>query len=144
MRILLWFRNDLRLHDHEPLHRALEQTADIIPVYCFDPRQFCQTSFGFPKTGSYRAQFLLESVADLRASLQAKGADLLIRHGKPENVIPTLAKSLQVDAVYWHEEVTAEEIAVEKGVEQALNQLKVTSEVYWGATLFHPDDLPFE
>ena len=144
MRILLWFRNDLRLHDHEPLHRALEQTADIIPVYCFDPRQFGQTSFGFPKTGSYRAQFLLESVADLRASLQAKGSDLLIRHGKPEDVIPTLAKSLQVDAVYWHEEVTSEELAVDTALEQQLAQAKIGYEVYWGATLYHLEDLPFE
>ncbi|MEL6137829.1 MAG: deoxyribodipyrimidine photo-lyase, partial [Cyanobacteria bacterium J06628_6] len=33
MRILLWFRNDLRLHDHEPLYRALEKQAEVIPVY---------------------------------------------------------------------------------------------------------------
>ena len=144
MRILLWFRNDLRLHDHEPLHRALEQKAEIIPVYCFDPRQFGQTSFGFEKTGSYRAQFLLESVADLRQSLKAKGSDLVIRHGKPEEEIPTLVKALQVDAVYWHEEVTSEELAVDAALEKQLAQLKVGYEVYWGATLYHPDDLPFE
>lgn len=144
MRILLWFRNDLRLHDHEPLHRAWEQTADIIPVYCFDPRQFGQTRFGFPKTGAYRAQFLLESVADLQASLQAKGTDLVIRHGKPEAEIPTLAKALQADAVYWHEEVTSEELAVDAAIEQQLTQLKIGYEVYWGATLYHPDDLPFK
>ncbi|MGD1952613.1 MAG: DASH family cryptochrome [Leptolyngbyaceae cyanobacterium] len=144
MRILLWFRNDLRLHDHEPLHRALEQKAEIIPVYCFDPRQFGQTSFGFAKTGSYRAQFLLESVADLRKSLQAKGSNLVIRHGKPEEEIPAIVKSLQVDAIYWHEEVTSEELAVDTALEKQLTQLKVGYEVYWGATLYHPDDLPFE
>ncbi|MEM8615114.1 MAG: deoxyribodipyrimidine photo-lyase, partial [Cyanobacteria bacterium P01_H01_bin.105] len=133
MRILLWFRNDLRLHDHEPLHRALEQKAEIIPVYCFDPRQFGQTSFGFPKTGAYRAQFLLESVADLRASLQARGVDLVVRHGKPEEEIPILAKALQVDAVYWHEEITSEELAVDAALEKQLAQLKISYEVYWGA-----------
>lgn len=144
MRILLWLRNDLRLHDHEPLHRALENKAEVIPLYCFDPRHFGETSFGFAKTGSYRAQFLLETIADLRQSYQAKGSNLVIRQGKPEDEIPTLVKALNIDAVYWHEEVTAEETAVEQGVEKALNTLKVASEVYWGATLFHPDDLPFE
>ncbi|MEM9485748.1 MAG: DASH family cryptochrome [Cyanobacteria bacterium P01_F01_bin.116] len=144
MRILLWFRNDLRLHDHEPLHRALEQKAEIIPVYCFDPRQFGQTSFGFPKTGSYRAQFLLESVTDLRKSLQSKGSDLIVRYGKPEVEVVAIAKSLQVDAVYWHEEVTSEELAVDTALEKQLTQLKISYEVYWGATLYHPDDLPFE
>lgn len=144
MRILIWLRNDLRLHDHEPLYRALENKADVILLYCFDPRQFGETSFGFEKTGAYRAQFLLETIADLRQSLQARGSNLVIRQGKPEEEIATLVNDLNVDAVYWHEEVTSEEIAVERNVEKALSALKVSSEVYWGATLYHPDDLPFE
>ncbi|MEO1403801.1 MAG: DASH family cryptochrome [Cyanobacteria bacterium J06635_1] len=144
MRILIWFRNDLRLHDHEPLHRALAQKAEIIPVYCFDPRQFGKTSFGFPKTGSYRAQFLIDSVANLRASLQSKGGDLVVRQGQPEVEIPKIIKALGVDAVYWHEEVTTEELAVEAALEDQLKHLKVSYEVYWGTTLYHPDDLPFE
>jgi deoxyribodipyrimidine photo-lyase len=57
-RILIWYRNDLRLHDHEPLTYALKQDAIVIPLYCFDDRQFGQTSFGFPKTGAFRSQFL--------------------------------------------------------------------------------------
>lgn len=144
MRILLWLRNDLRLHDHEPLHRALEKKAEVIFLYCFDPRHFGETAFGFPKTGAYRAQFLIETVADLRQSLQSKGSDLIIRSGKPEAEIPALVKSLNIESVYWHEEVTSEETDVERGVEAALKQLQVSSEVYWGATLHHPDDLPFE
>ncbi|NEP15915.1 MAG: DASH family cryptochrome [Leptolyngbya sp. SIO4C1] len=144
MRILIWFRNDLRLHDHEPLHRALEQNAQIIPVYCFDSRQFGTTAFGFEKTGGYRAQFLRESVAGLRQALQDRGSDLIVSYGKPEDEVIALAKALKVDAVYWHEEVTAEELAVDRALEKQLKQLKVGYEVYWGATLYHPDDLPFE
>ena len=144
MRILLWLRNDLRLHDHEPLYRAFEKKADVIFLYCFDPRHFGKTAAGFPKTGAYRAQFLIESVTDLRRSLQAKGSDLVVRQGKPEEEIPALVKALHIDSVYWHEEVTAEEADVERAVEAVLKQLQVSSEVYWGATLYHPDDLPFE
>jgi deoxyribodipyrimidine photo-lyase len=146
-RILLWFRNDLRLHDHQPLHQALTgqatSAAEIIPLYCFDPRQFGQTSFGFPKTGAFRAKFLLDSVADLRRSLQARGSDLLIRQGYPETVIPQLVKDLNISAVYYHREVTAEELAVERALETALTELKVPLRGFWGHTLYHPDDLPF-
>ncbi|MDY6785872.1 MAG: deoxyribodipyrimidine photo-lyase [Cyanobacteriota bacterium] len=35
-RILLWYRNSLRLRDREPLYRAQQAKAQIIPVYCFD------------------------------------------------------------------------------------------------------------
>ena len=144
MRILLWLRNDLRLHDHEPLHRALEQKAEVIPLYCFDPRHFGETSFGFPKTGAYRAQFLLETIADLRESWRSRGSDLVIRQGKPEEEIRQLVEALNIDSIYWHEEVTSEETDVERAVEKALAASKTSSEVYWGATLYHPDDLPFE
>jgi deoxyribodipyrimidine photo-lyase len=144
MRVLLWFRNDLRLHDHAPLHQALKQKAEVIPLYCFDPRHFEQTSFGFAKTGAYRAKFLIETVADLRHSLQKKGSDLVIRQGNPEVEIPELVKALKIDAVYWHEEVTSEETEVDQALETALRSLSVHTEIYWGTTLYHRDDLPFE
>lgn len=42
-RVLLWFRNDLRLHDNYTVDAAVQkikskQAADVVPVYCFDPR----------------------------------------------------------------------------------------------------------
>jgi deoxyribodipyrimidine photo-lyase len=142
-RTLIWYRNDLRLHDHEPLHQALN-SQQIIPLYCFDPRQFGQTSFGFPKTGKFRSQFLLESVADLRRSLRSLGSDLLICQGKPEIVIPTLVKQLSITAVHYSAEVTAEELAVEAALRRSLQPLGVTLQSFWGHTLYHPNDLPFE
>jgi len=58
-----------------------------VPLYCFDPRQYALTPFGNPKTGAHRAQFLLESVLDLKASLRSIGSDLLIHLGRPEDVM---------------------------------------------------------
>lgn len=142
-RILVWYRTDLRLHDHEPLHRATQQ-ATVIPVYCFDPRQFGQTRFGFTKTGAFRAQFLLESVADLRHSLQKIGSDLIVACGQPEQIIPKLVEQLRITAVYAHQTVTSEEMAVETALQQALNQFNVPLKLFWGETLYHQDDLPFD
>ena len=44
---IVWFKTDLRLHDNEALVRAIEQSDEIIPVYCFDDTQFKTTKFGF-------------------------------------------------------------------------------------------------
>ncbi|MEM8638421.1 MAG: DASH family cryptochrome [Cyanobacteria bacterium P01_G01_bin.54] len=149
-RILLWYRRDLRLQDHEPLaqaialgsaQNAIAHPAQIIPLYCFDPREFGQTQFGFPKTGAFRAQFLLEAVADLRGQWRQRGSDLVVRWGKPETVIAELVARYSMDAVYAHGEVTSEETAVERNVRSALGRTPL--ELYWGATLLHPDDLPF-
>jgi deoxyribodipyrimidine photo-lyase len=141
--ILIWYRNDLRIHDHEPLAEALKQNTQIVPVYCFDPRQFGKTSFGFPKTGKFRAQFLLEGVADLRSRLQALGSNLVVRIGKPEEILPKLAKEVEAKALYFYEEVASEELRVEAAVIGALEPLELEIQSFWGATLFHPEDLPF-
>jgi deoxyribodipyrimidine photo-lyase len=141
--ILLWYRNDLRLHDHEPLHRALGERSPLVPVYCVDPRQFGQTAFGFPKTGAFRAQFLLESLTDLRRQWQALGSDLVVRWGRPEEVLPDLAQQVGAIAVYYHQEATAEERQVEAALSAQLAILGIAERTAWGATLYHPDDLPF-
>ena len=143
-RILIWYRNDLRLHDHEPLVYALKQRAEIVPVYCFDPRQFGTTSFGFPKTGALRAQFLLESVADLRRSLQSVGSNLIVRQGQPEAIIPELVKALDIFAVLFYGEVTSEETAIENTLKSVLHKNGTKFKTFWGATLYHPNNLPFE
>jgi len=64
--------------------------------------------------------------------------------GRPEVEIPALVRALGVETVCWHEEVTAEEGAVESALEAKLAALGVKTEVYWGATLYHPDNFPFE
>ncbi len=142
-KIIVWFRNDLRLHDHEPLLRASQKTLDILPIYCFDPRQFAPTTLGFPKTDSFRAQFILESVANLRANLQKIGSDLLIRVGKPEEVIPQIAQKWHATAVYSAKEVTDEEVKVETALETNLWKLRISINLFWTSTLYHLEDLPF-
>jgi deoxyribodipyrimidine photo-lyase len=143
-KVLIWYRHNLRIHDSAPLNRATAENSLIIPVYCFDPRQFGVTSFGFPKTGKYRARFLLESVADLRNSFQQLGSNLVVRQGKPEVIIPELVRELKIDFVYTSTEVTDEEIKVDRALAKALNIIKVPIKYFWEATLYLPEDLPFE
>ena len=86
--VVVWYRNDLRVHDHEPLWKASQKTTNVFPVYIFDPRQFEELSLGFAKTGWFRTQFLIESVQNLRKNLQSISSGLIVRVGKPEEILP--------------------------------------------------------
>lgn len=141
--ILVWFRKDLRIHDNEILTEAVRRGDTIIPVYCFDPRQFGTTSFQTRKTGQIRAKFLLESVEDLRRSFQQAGGDLIIRQGKPEIILPELVAKYGVNEVYHHREVASEETKISAYVENALWKLKINLKHFIGHTLYHKEDLPF-
>ncbi|TDQ17123.1 deoxyribodipyrimidine photo-lyase (single-stranded DNA-specific) [Algoriphagus boseongensis] len=142
-RIVVWFRNDLRVSDNETLSKAIQQSQKIIPLYCFDPRMFEKTELGFPKTGNFRAKFLLESLENLRSSLKKLGGDLVILKGKPEEVIPEFSEKVGAKAIFYSQEVTSEEKNVEKSLEKEAFRKGIEVESHWQSTLYHLEDLPF-
>jgi deoxyribodipyrimidine photo-lyase len=140
---IVWLRNDLRLDDHEPL-RLAAAAGPVVPVFCVDPRQFGVLPSGVPKTGAHRASFLLQGLTSLREALRERGADLVIRTGRPEDILPALARETGATTLRYHEEVASEETTVEAEVEAALTALGVRCIGSWGHTLLHVDDLPFD
>jgi len=140
-RILVWFRNDLRMHDNEMLIEAIAKSDQLLPVYFFDPRHFDEANFH--KSSLARTHFLLESVAELRASLQKLGGDILVIHGRPEDHIPELVTRFEISEVYHHREVAPAETLVSANVEDELWKIKVNLKHFIGHTLYNKEDLPF-
>lgn len=140
---LVWLREDLRLHDHEPLTEALRSARSVIPVYCLDPRLWRETDFGWAKTGPRRIRFLLESLEDLRRQLQALGSDLVFCLQKPELALPALAAQSGAQAVYATGYATTDEIAAQRRVREGLSAVGASLKLSYGHTLLHPADLPF-
>ena len=120
-RVIVWFRQDLRLHDNEALTDALKSGEEVIPVYVFDDRVFHgESRFGFRKTEKFRARFIIESVMDLKKSLQALGSDLIIRIGKPEEEIFKIARKAKSSWTFCNRERTQEEVEVQDALEEHL------------------------
>ncbi|MCC6458965.1 MAG: DASH family cryptochrome [Saprospiraceae bacterium] len=142
-RAIVWFRQDLRLHDNEAITTALRMADEIIPVYVFDERVFGgKTRFGFPKTNKFRARFILESIENLKENLQAIGSDLLVRVGRPEYVISDLARETKTSWVLCNRERTQEEVQVQDALEQKLWSIGVELLYTRGKMLYHTQDLP--
>jgi deoxyribodipyrimidine photo-lyase len=154
---VVWFRRDLRVHDNPTLAAAAETAAGtaengdsgrLLPVYCFDPREFGSRPYGGPdsfeyeKTGSHRARFLRESVADLREILRSRDSELVVRHGRPEKMLPELVDAVDAEAVHCQTLPAPEERAVDAAVEGALADRGVELRTRWTHTLHHRDDLP--
>ena len=97
-----------------------------------------------PRLGPHRARFLLQSVVALRTALRARGAELMMRVGAAEAVLPTLAAAAGARTVLAHSEVCTEERACEARLRGALAPRGISLDLRWGgATLHHVDDLPF-
>lgn len=143
-RVILWFRNDLRLHDNEALTDAIAGVDVLVPIYVFDERVFGgKTRFGFEKTASFRAKFIIESVLNLRDNLRKKGSDLIIRIGKPEEVVFETAKALKTSWVFCNRERTHEELSVQDALESELWTIGQEIRYSRGKMLYYTSDLPF-
>jgi deoxyribodipyrimidine photo-lyase len=142
-RALVWFKTDLRLHDNETLVLAMEQSDEVIPVYCFDEAHFKTTKFGFKKTGNFRAHFLLESLMDLDKNLRAVGSGLIVVKGKPEVEIAKLIEKYNVQKVYAKDEVAYEELQTQALVQKELSKINTPLVTFNSSTLYQEEDLPF-
>jgi deoxyribodipyrimidine photo-lyase len=101
MTSLLWLRRDLRVRDHPALRAALERSDGLVPVFCFDDRLLHGRHASGPRT-----QFLLECLADLDRSLRERGSGLVVRRGRPERVLPALAREIGARATFISSDVS--------------------------------------
>lgn len=137
---LVWFTNNLRVQDNESLSKACQFNDRVIALYCFDPRHFQISSFGFKKTEKYRSKFLIESIVHLKKKLKDLNISLLVYLNFPEEIIPTVCEAYNVDNLYYQEEWTKEEVEVINKVKNASPKSTVVSS-YYSQFLFHPEDV---
>lgn len=90
---IVWHRGDLRTHDH-PALAAAAANGPVVGLVILDPNILAAT------TARRRALFF-RSVRALRASYQARGGILVVRHGLPAEELVALVDALQsVDRVH--------------------------------------------
>ncbi|OFB37388.1 deoxyribodipyrimidine photolyase [Mycolicibacterium sp. (ex Dasyatis americana)] len=90
MPTLLWFRRDLRRHDHPALLEAAREDGEVLACYVLDPRLEASS-------GPRRLQYLYRALRELSDELDG---NLLVTRGRPEQRIPVLARAIGAAAVH--------------------------------------------
>lgn len=139
---LVWFKNDLRLHDHEPLTVAQQECTDLIFCYCIEKDAFKKLDLRFRKADVNRFKFLKQALLDLRKNLTSIGGHLIIGEDSALKSLPELIKQHHITDVYAEEEYASEELSLVNAVMDALPEINF--HFFWGKTLYHKDDIPFE
>jgi deoxyribodipyrimidine photo-lyase len=117
---IVWFRRDLRVHDHPALAAAARSADRVVPAFVLDERLL---GGRFPSEA--RAWFLFESLRELREALRERGGDLIVRRGPPERELPALAAEAHADAVHFASDVSPFATARDARVETALQRAGV-------------------
>ncbi|WP_241764691.1 FAD-binding domain-containing protein [Hyphomonas johnsonii] len=96
---VVWFRRDLRVHDHAPLLAAVASGAPVLPLYIFEPGFWAQ-----PEHSGRQFDFLVECLQSLDDALKARGSALCIRTGKAEDVLADIHTRHGIAAIHVHRE----------------------------------------
>lgn len=94
--IVVWLRNDLRIHDHPALAQAVADGDEVIPLYIVDP-----AIYNGRHASANRNRFLYECLVDVKQSLQQIGGDLVVRHGKTRDELRRIVDETKAEAVYF-------------------------------------------
>jgi deoxyribodipyrimidine photo-lyase len=100
---IVWFKRDLRVHDHAALvaaaNCASERGSRVLPIYVIEPDYW-----QLPDTSARQYAFLREALLDLQQSLGAIGTTLYLCCGDACEVLKRLLQTHQIRAIYSHQE----------------------------------------
>lgn len=137
MPIIHWFRRDLRLNDNTALRAAIEAGAgEVIPVFILDDGLLRGRD-----VAPIRVHFMLDSLRELDANLQQRGASLIVRRGRPEQELVALARETGADAVYFNRDYTPLARRRDRRVTEALRAAGVRVESFKDLVIFEADEL---
>ena len=134
---LVWFRRDLRMHDHAALYAALKAHPAVHCVFVFDT----EILDALPSRADRRVEFIWESVRELGEMLRAAGGGLQVLHGHAGKEVPRLAAQLGVAAVYANHDYEPRAIDRDAAVSAALAAQGIAFHTRKDQVIFEKDEV---
>lgn len=128
-KILLWFRQDLRLRDN-PALVAAARAGTVLPIYILD-----DDNAGVQAMGSASRWWLQQSLAALDASLDGR---LWVFRDDPLKLIPRLIQEQGITAIHWNRCYEPWRVSRDKKLKQQLQDDGVDVSSHNGSLLFEP------
>ena len=114
---IVWFRRDLRVHDHPALHEAAERFERVVCAFVLDDA-LLEGRYRSPT----RVRFMLGCLGELDEELRARGGGLVVLRGRPDRELPALAREVGATAVLWSADVSPYARARDERVRVALRE----------------------
>lgn len=128
--VIVWFRQDLRLHDNPALNAAVQSGAAVIPVYILDDE-----NAGAWKMGGASRFWLHHSLNALNKSLSG---NLACFKGKADDIIPALASATGAKHVFWNRCYEPWRVKRDTHIKSVLEEIDIAAESFNAGLLFEP------
>lgn len=134
--VLFWFRRAIRLDDNRALRAAVASGDAVVPVFLLD-----DAILSHPSTGPARVRFLFESLADVDASLRARGGRLIVRRGRPVEVLERLIEETGATGLFFGRDYEPYARARDTAVTAAMRRRGVAVQTESDHLLTEPGDI---
>jgi len=134
--VIVWFRQDLRLADHEALHAAAKSGAPVLPLYIHDDE-----TPGALHIGGASRWWLHQSLEALSASLAKQGGTLILRKGPAHQVLADLLDETDAAAIHATRSYEPFGTQCEEDAAALCQNKGVAFQLHPGRLLFAPKDV---
>ncbi len=97
---IVWFKRDLRLQDHLPLHAAMQDDIPTILLFCFEP-----SLVRAEESSERHWRFVWQSLNDMQTQLNLHGCTLYVVFEEVITVLETLLQHVQIRRIFSTQEV---------------------------------------
>lgn len=103
--VIVLFRDDLRVSDHPALTAASRSGAPVIPLYVVDTSHGLGAGETARPLGRAAQWWLHHSLESLDKRLRALGSRLILRGGRPHEVVPKFAAEIGATHIIFNDTV---------------------------------------
>ena len=99
---IVWYKRDLRIHDHAPLTQAAQTAVSgvkVLPLYIVEPEYW-----RLPDSSARHWCFISQSLEELNTALVGLGQGLVLEHGETLEVLEALRTKFTITGLYSHQE----------------------------------------
>ena len=133
--VILWFRRDLRLEDNPALSAAVATGQPVLPLYILDETAQAR------RPGAASLWWLDKSLRALDASLQTRGARLILRRGDAEVELRRLIAETGADRVFMNRHFEPDAFARDADIAHGLKADGIECRGYNATLLCRPGEV---
>jgi len=137
LKVIHWFRRDLRLEDNSALAAATKSGADVVPVFIFDKDILEKLE----DRDDSRVSFIHDTLIRLKEQLQELGSDLRVYHGSVEKCWKQITEEWQPSEVYTNEDYEPYARKRDDAVNDLLAEKGIAFRLFKDNVVFHKDEV---
>ena len=136
MRVIHWFRSDLRVEDNSALAAACRRASELAPVFVLDDALLHHHRAAHP-----RLRFLDGCLRELECVLEAAGSRLIVLRDDPLRCLPAFARASGASLVTWNRDYGPYAKRRDGAVRRALEREGIEVRTFKDRVVFDEDEI---